>query len=643
MKLWNNYWYGPVAAIRPYLLLKGVLILLAVDLWNQRVWRGAIFYDDRFQMAHFQFLEWLPTPTPALYVGIVLLCGLLSFLIALAGMNRVVLAALCLLYTWLWAITRMDSFQHHYLLSLVLLCLVFFPKIGVDDWCGVEANRRAGKKRAERTAPVMTSAWAFVMLGASIAIVFVYTAIAKLDALWLGGHTLRTIDVHGRLPLIFGGIFSALGRSREDIWPFLATSVVFVELAVAVGYLTAVVPDRRSSLPLRIVLTALWVMAMMLHLGFEALSLRIGWFSYYMLLAACVFLLPASWLGAAAAPILAPARRLNSWWDGQVYSRNHNRWILIGTAGAVTVILIASGMAIDLPGALATSILAGAGLFGCVVFGVFRSRGSTAPIRRLVMAMGIAPLVMWVAIANSNERFVYYTLLGQELQRRMASEEGLQIQGKAAIDAYTKADHYVPHDEPRRAFFHNRFGLLYDSQSQLEAAVSQFRKALRFDPDHVGARNNLGNALLDLGLPQEALPHYQEALRLRPEVFYTHYHLAITLERLGRAQDAVTHYQEALRIEPDFFDAHYALGNVLQALGRAQEAIAHYEDALRIKPDHAESHVGWGVALAKQGRLQEAAELFREALRLNSELTAARNNLRRAEAQLQQKNAPAEF
>ena len=39
-------------------------------------------------------------------------------------------------------------------------------------------------------------------------------------------------------------------------------------------------------------------------------------------------------------------------------------------------------------------VRAGAGLFGYLVFGVFQSRDSTIPIRRVLMATGIATLVM---------------------------------------------------------------------------------------------------------------------------------------------------------------------------------------------------------------------------------------------------------
>ena len=579
MKIWNNYWYGPVAAIRPYLMLKGVLLLLAFDVWNLITGLGAVFYDDRFQMAHFRFLDWLPVPTPSLYVGLVLLCGMLSFLIALVGTNRAGLAILFVLYTCLWSLTRIDLYQHHYLLSLVLACLVFFPRIGWDDWYPVSVDHRKGSKPAKQRAPIATSAGGFVMLGVLIAIVFVYTAIAKLDAMWLEGHTLQTIDKGGSLLRKFGGIFTALGRSPKDIWSFAATSVVFVELTIAVGYLTAVGQDRRSSRWCRFVFLAMWVVATTLHVGFETLSLRIGWFSYYMLVAASIFFLPAAWLSGIGGLILWPGRWLSGWWNRQSFGRNHIRWILIGTAGAVLVILIAIGKWIDLPGALATLVLAGFGLLGYVLFGVFRFRGSTAPIRRAVIAMGLAPLVMWVAIANSAERFRFYVLLGDDIQRRMHNDEGQLNQGETAIDAYGKAEGYAPNGDPRLPAFHNKFGFLYDSQGRYDAAVLQFRKALRFDPDHVVSRINLGQALVSLGQVNEGIDHLRKVIRDKPNSHVALNGLAWILAT--NAREDVRAPVEAVDLAERAFEvAEDEKAAILDTLATAYAAAGRFEEAV---------------------------------------------------------------
>src|SRR5215510_6447328 len=89
---------------------------------------------DGFNVAHFGWLDALmPTPTAALYVGVLLGTGLLALAAALSGPRRPALAALFLLYTFSWSMSMLDSYQHHYFVSSVLLCLVFFPQLRASD------------------------------------------------------------------------------------------------------------------------------------------------------------------------------------------------------------------------------------------------------------------------------------------------------------------------------------------------------------------------------------------------------------------------------------------------------------------------------------------------------------------------------
>src|SRR5690606_3895589 len=49
------------------------------------------------------------------------------------GTCRIGLVALALLYTYSWAMSRMDSYLHHYMATLILTCLIFFPPLRAAD------------------------------------------------------------------------------------------------------------------------------------------------------------------------------------------------------------------------------------------------------------------------------------------------------------------------------------------------------------------------------------------------------------------------------------------------------------------------------------------------------------------------------
>ncbi|MGD8887670.1 MAG: tetratricopeptide repeat protein [Desulfobacterales bacterium] len=154
-----------------------------------------------------------------------------------------------------------------------------------------------------------------------------------------------------------------------------------------------------------------------------------------------------------------------------------------------------------------------------------------------------------------------------------------------------------------------------------------FKHALKINSGSFLAHNNLGFALAERGLDEEAIRHYIEALRLEPEFGKAHMNLANALARQGKLQDAMPHYAEAIRIEPTSPRAHSNMGVALAEQGRYEEAINYYNEALRLQPRSALAHNNLGEALARQRKFQEATQHFNEALRLQPRYAKAHNNL----------------
>jgi tetratricopeptide (TPR) repeat protein len=138
--------------------------------------------------------------------------------------------------------------------------------------------------------------------------------------------------------------------------------------------------------------------------------------------------------------------------------------------------------------------------------------------------------------------------------------------------------------------------------------VSLWQDALRSAPDSPLVRMNLGLALINAGLPQQAIEHYEAALRLEPEKGATHRNnLALALLSSGRRAEAIAQYEEALRIDPELVEAHNNLGSLLLGEGKAAEAVAHFTAVTQLKPDYAEGYLGLAMALSAAGRPDAAA------------------------------------
>jgi hypothetical protein len=218
--------------------------------------------------------------------------------------------------------------------------------------------------------------------------------------------------------------------------------VIPVELAVAAAYLLAVRQDASDSRVIRIVCSSACALALSLHIGAEAMSLEIGWFSYYMMLLACGFLLPASVVDTLATLVTWPARLLmRQLADFTSEAPNQSATLpTLAIAAAASAVLVAVGYMIDLPGAQSACVLAACAVSVVTVLAIIRKRA--AQTRFALLGTAIAAMLMWTAIAKSEVRWDFYRYLGGDLRRRGQPE--------AALTAYLKGERYAPPGDTRQ-------------------------------------------------------------------------------------------------------------------------------------------------------------------------------------------------
>lgn len=386
MNGWDRAWHAPVPAGRAWLLRRGLLALLAFDAWTLEVPHGGRYGAGGFNVAHFEWLNAVQAvPTPALYVGLMLAVGVLALVGALAGATGPLLAAVLAGWTWGWSMSLLDAYQHHYLLSILLLGALFAPP---DDG------------RSERT---QTGAWAWRLLAVNVGIVFAFAAVVKLDAGWLDGSALRKAAWPG---------LSALGVP-EPSWPWLARGTIGFESLLALAYVASA---WREGLPSRagVAVSAMAFGAIVFHALIDVSGFRVGWFGLYMGLCACAFLLPARWIERCVG--LVPRIRIPG---------APPVWALSGGLAVA-----AAGWWTGLPGSAV-----GGGLAGAVVVAL-------AWARPIAGAAGVvAGAALALTLATSTVRFDYYRFLGGDLRRRG--------EYAAALDAYRAAERFAPSGHSR--------------------------------------------------------------------------------------------------------------------------------------------------------------------------------------------------
>lgn len=95
--------------------------------------------------------------------------------------------------------------------------------------------------------------------------------------------------------------------------------------------------------------------------------------------------------------------------------------------------------------------------------------------------------------------------------------------------------------------------LRFHQQGRFADAVAAYRDALRRDPKHAAAQNNLGMALQRLGNHDGALRCFEQVAALQPNDARVHINLASAAMQAGRPGLAVDHLATAYRLAPNDF------------------------------------------------------------------------------------------
>lgn len=370
MKPLEKYWFGEVALARPYVVLRLVLGLLAFDIWLNMMPRGAKYGVGSFNVAHFDWLDGF-VPSAGFYLGVLAFTGVLALSQALYRPHRIAIILVALGYTLGWACSLLDSVPHHYLLSLYLVCFVFFPML----------SARAAFSRSV-TAP-RGSAWAYVLFCVSTAIVYFYVAAwsaSKGQSYWL--------------PMLCCG-----------------------------GYLMASMQDR-------VELTALRVgapLSIAAPIAFHLLTPQQGWLPVYMIGIAAVVFAPEPLVHAIGRTLTRPARALVEERSDDGIDERASQVFYLSLLGLVAAPMVS--VLVDLPGVKTGCTLTAIAML-LVMGRQLYFTPKWRPVWR-VASLFTACLALWLTVSASTVRFDYYHRASLDAERRGDESSASALREKA--------------------------------------------------------------------------------------------------------------------------------------------------------------------------------------------------------------------
>ena len=129
-------------------------------------------------------------------------------------------------------------------------------------------------------------------------------------------------------------------------------------------------------------------------------------------------------------------------------------------------------------------------------------------------------------------------------------------------------------------------GIAWERAGEWQKAETDFRKALKLNPEQPSVLNYLGYSLIDRGEKlKEALDMVKRAVQARPSDGYIIDSLGWAYYKLGRYEDAVRELERAIELRPDDPVINDHLGDAYWRVGRRLEARFQWQHALDSDPE----------------------------------------------------------
>jgi len=152
-------------------------------------------------------------------------------------------------------------------------------------------------------------------------------------------------------------------------------------------------------------------------------------------------------------------------------------------------------------------------------------------------------------------------------------------------------------------------------QGQMEAAIGNFREALRIDPKLPGIHFELAEALNASDSQEErveAKHEYETALSSNPLDEKSECRLGAIAYQTGDLQSSLSHYTRAAQLQPDDSEALLGLAKDLLEMKETQKAQGLLERAVQVDPTSVVAHFRLATVYRLQGKIADAKRELEE-------------------------------
>ena len=181
--------------------------------------------------------------------------------------------------------------------------------------------------------------------------------------------------------------------------------------------------------------------------------------------------------------------------------------------------------------------------------------------------------------------------------------------------------------DPSLVVAHIQLGDLYlVGFRKFDAAIAEYRTALKLSPNHAGAHYALGLALVTKGDPKGE-SELLEAIKLAPRNPLGYHTIGRFYSQQQRYDQALDAFGAALKVFPDFAAPHVERGNIFAAKGDDDRALVEYAKAQEKDPKRSVGFTNIGMVHQRRAQWAEAEKAYLSAIRVEPTNAVALNNL----------------
>ena len=213
---------------------------------------------------------------------------------------------------------------------------------------------------------------------------------------------------------------------------------------------------------------------------------------------------------------------------------------------------------------------------------------------------------------------------GAKYRRPRADELKIVAADYVMLSDYGDADKWftqVVSESPNDADSWYLLGRTKYNESQFDAAITCFERALALRPKYIEAENNIGLSWKELNAPGKAEAAFQIAIDWQggaPVDAQPYLNLGTLLVEESKMSDAMPVLSKAAELAPDNPTVHEELGKIYLKMDRLSNAQAELEKAVALAPGASALHYKLGQILRKEGLLDRAQQEFAICEKLNS-------------------------